>query len=43
MGWLFLGLAQAVAIASHFRQRRAFYTASTPFRSWQRGCVFEPS
>jgi hypothetical protein len=27
MDWLFLGLALAVAIASHFRQRRGFYTA----------------
>ncbi len=27
MDWLFLGLALALAIASHFRQRRGFYTA----------------
>jgi hypothetical protein len=27
MDWLFLGLALAVAIASHSRQRRGFYTA----------------
>jgi hypothetical protein len=27
MDWLFLAVALAVAIASHFRQRRAFYTA----------------